>query len=414
MKIGRNEPCPCGSGKKYKKCSLTTMNCLNHRAFLRDRILGIDTCSNEIGCRPEVFATEYRYLKNFNMYRHQPIKNSVNEKEYLLNRTYHVGEDFLDLVDGLRAIDEVIKFLEFSHGDRFGHALALGVNPKEYYKFKNHTVILPKQDALDNFVWMYMRSNEMNISIEPILKQKLESKINELSNIIYGDFVRKFSIPNLSLDPYNLYCAWKLRGDNPECYRTIKFMVDPLAHTQYDRAKYAESDELCRLRNREEICSLYYAYHYEYIVRKEGEKPYEFEVTPEYISLVTEIQKKLQFEVAEKGIMIECNPSSNCLIGTFKTYDKHPIRTFYNLHLEKDYELIDNCAQISVSINTDDQGVFDTSLEYEYALMAAALMSIKNENGQVRYSPAQVYEYLDSIRKMGNVQSFKNQQKKSW
>ncbi|HHW23437.1 MAG TPA: hypothetical protein GXX26_11250 [Clostridiaceae bacterium] len=20
MKIGRNEPCPCGSGKKYKKC----------------------------------------------------------------------------------------------------------------------------------------------------------------------------------------------------------------------------------------------------------------------------------------------------------------------------------------------------------------------------------------------------------
>ena len=24
MKIGRNEPCPCGSGKKYKKCCLLT------------------------------------------------------------------------------------------------------------------------------------------------------------------------------------------------------------------------------------------------------------------------------------------------------------------------------------------------------------------------------------------------------
>ena len=22
MKIGRNQPCPCGSGKKYKKCCL--------------------------------------------------------------------------------------------------------------------------------------------------------------------------------------------------------------------------------------------------------------------------------------------------------------------------------------------------------------------------------------------------------
>jgi hypothetical protein len=23
MKIGRNDPCPCGSGKKYKKCCLS-------------------------------------------------------------------------------------------------------------------------------------------------------------------------------------------------------------------------------------------------------------------------------------------------------------------------------------------------------------------------------------------------------
>lgn len=28
MKIGRNEPCPCGSGKKYKHC------CLNRKAAL--------------------------------------------------------------------------------------------------------------------------------------------------------------------------------------------------------------------------------------------------------------------------------------------------------------------------------------------------------------------------------------------
>jgi preprotein translocase subunit SecA len=24
-KVGRNDPCPCGSGKKYKKCHGTTM-----------------------------------------------------------------------------------------------------------------------------------------------------------------------------------------------------------------------------------------------------------------------------------------------------------------------------------------------------------------------------------------------------
>lgn len=394
---------------KYKSCSIATMNSLNRRSFLRNRILGIDTCSNEIGCRPEVFATEYRYLKEYNMRSLTSYSDSLSNEMFLLNRTYHVGEDFLDIVDGLRAIDEVIRFLGFSHGDRFGHALALGIIPKEYYEFKNNRIIIPSQDALDDFVWLYMRSNEMNIYIEPVLKQKIETKINELANIIYGDFKKRFFHLNIPLDPYSLYCAWKLRGDNPTCYREIKFSTNPPVHSQYDRAKYDDSQELKALRNRDEICALYYAYHYEYSVRKNGEKSYEFEITPEYTSLVTEVQKKLQFEVASKGIMIECNPSSNCLIGTFKTYDKHPIRKFFNLHLESDYAKILNCPQISVSINTDDQGVFDTSLEYEYALMASALMNIKSENGQIRYSPTQVYEYLDCIRKMGNIQSFKNQ-----
>ena len=35
MKIGRNDPCPCGSGKKYKKCCLSKNSCmLNEKSFL--------------------------------------------------------------------------------------------------------------------------------------------------------------------------------------------------------------------------------------------------------------------------------------------------------------------------------------------------------------------------------------------
>jgi preprotein translocase subunit SecA len=30
-KIGRNEKCPCGSGKKYKKCCMKTMNTIKTR-----------------------------------------------------------------------------------------------------------------------------------------------------------------------------------------------------------------------------------------------------------------------------------------------------------------------------------------------------------------------------------------------
>ena len=61
---------------------------------------------------------------------------------------------------------------------------------------------------------------------------------------------------------------------------------------------------------------------------------------------------------------------------------------------------------MSVSINTDDLGVFSTSLENEYALLACALEGKKDENGSSVYSKDMVYEWIDNVRRMGNDQSF--------
>ena len=61
---------------------------------------------------------------------------------------------------------------------------------------------------------------------------------------------------------------------------------------------------------------------------------------------------------------------------------------------------------MSVSINTDDQGVFSTSLENEYALMARALESVRDEAGEPVYCRDDICEWLDRIRVMGNEQSF--------
>lgn len=388
--------------QKAKRCALATATALSRSEYLRSRIYGMDACSNEIGCRPEVFATEYRYLKN---YVSESTFSSPNIKEnsFNLGRTYHVGEDFLELADGLRAIDEVMLFLDFSYGDRLGHALALGINPYEYYSFKKRKIILPCQDAMDTYTWLYHRANELNIPITPVLKQNLRNEIQRLYKRIYGDF---FGDENLNFSTFNLFCAWKLRGDSPDLYYSSYFKKRNFPLSQYERAKYADIRELNEIRSSKEICKLYYAYHFDESVREKGEIPTELEIDDDYIKLVAEIQKKLQFEIAKRGIMIECNPSSNCLIGTFKSYDKHPITAFNNLKLEISSQKIAENPQISVSINTDDQGVFDTSLEYEYALIAAALMKQRNTDGTPKYSAAQVYDYLDNIREMGKVQSF--------
>jgi len=112
----------------------------------------------------------------------------------------------------------------------------------------------------------------------------------------------------------------------------------------------------------------------------------------------------MQRVIAQKGIAIETNPSSNALIGTFKRYDKHPILNWYNIGLELGNEM--DIPQIQVSINTDDQGVFATYIENEYAYLALALEKVKDEHGNQKYNKTLIYKWLDNIREMGLRQSF--------
>ncbi|WP_234117229.1 hypothetical protein [Clostridium hydrogenum] len=370
------------------------------------RIFGIDACSDEIGCRPEVFAQAFRFLKNH---------SNSTEQEYLFDEykipkvmsTYHAGEDFLDLIDGLRAIDEAILFLGLSYGDRIGHAMALGVDVEAWYNSKSNNLVLPKQDYLDNIAWMIAKIREYNIRDTENLVYELENQFNEMFQEIYQN---NFPSEDEKLQSaiYNhmtYYDAWKLRGDDPSLYADKKYDKNKIEICYWDRCKINNSVP-ASIRNNRNCAYLYYSYHYNFEVKKTGSEQYNFKVTKAYVHAAEKIQKRMQEFVAQKGIGIETNPSSNYLIGTFKRYDKHPIINFYNLGLTCDSEKIKNCPQMFVSINTDDQGVFGTYLENEYALLAIALEKAKDENGQPIYNQAMIYDWLDRIRQMGLQQSF--------
>ena len=81
-------------------------------------------------------------------------------------------------------------------------------------------------------------------------------------------------------------------------------------------------------------------------------------------------------------------------------YSKHPITRFNNFHLNSDSEK----AQLEVSINTDDLGVFDTSIENEYALLLNALCRQRHYAGN--YNDEKVYAYLEHVRKKSLQMSF--------
>lgn len=75
-----------------------------------------------------------------------------------------------------------------------------------------------------------------------------------------------------------------------------------------------------------------------------------------------------------------------------------------------DYDQLKSSPQIWVSINTDDQGIFNTKLENEYAFLARALEKKVDENGEKMYSKSMIYDWLDKVRQMGLNQSFLSQQ----
>lgn len=142
------------------------------------------------------------------------------------------------------------------------------------------------------------------------------------------------------------------------------------------------------------------------MVKLEGNRQVTTLISPAYIRGAKAVQHALRQEIAARGISIETNPSSNVLISNFRRYDKHPTLSFYNRGLPVTEEEENACPQLSVSINTDDKGVFYTDLENEFALLARSLEECMDAHEQPRFRKNDIYAWLDNIRIMGLEQGF--------
>ena len=371
---------------------------LSRSPYLRKRIRGIDACSNEIGCRPETFATDFRFLRSG-----IPCSNRHNflpetENKVYLHATYHAGEDFIDIIDGLRAIDEAVQFLELRRGDRLGHALALGLDPKSYYTLKEYKLIIPKQELLDNLVWILHRPLEYDLALPPKLRKRLERKALELMDEIGYD-----------TSAYTLltyYHAWQLRGDHPSVYLSGGEDSSHIRDSGYESFYCMNRPSLDIYRNNRNVHTLCNLYHYDGDIKKRGKQVEAYPIEHGMEELIEALQNRMQHQLMEKGIAIECNPSSNVLIGSIEQYREHPMFRFNHHGLRVPRWETEAPANLSVSVNTDDQGVFDTSLESEYAYVARCLECERDEEGHRINSNDEIYAYLDHIRVLGNSQSF--------
>lgn len=338
-----------------------------------NEVTGIDAASSEFAATPEVFSQSFRFLRHFGY-----------------DATFHAGEDFYDIADGLRAIDETINLLQLHASDRIGHALALGINAAKYYEARHNTIAMPKQHMLDNVVWLLMKSKEYGIQIDIKTEWFLNNVYKIISNEIGYCDGKKETIPDIS----DYWDSMALRGDNPELYEvdgSIKScgIISPDTWDYYalldsERAEYVR-------RNNSVATNLHYQYHSNPDIRKKGKKVKAFRLPDGYSDMITELQNAMMQQISKLHLCIECCPSSNVRIGRLERFDSHPIFRFMPINPGV------TRYPLAVTVNTDDLGVFSTSLPNEYSLLALALLKLKNSDGTPCYSTQDVYDWISRV-----------------
>lgn len=373
------------------------------------RVVGIDAANSEIYARPEVFAQAFRFLRGHEVF------SSEHDRPNDLNITYHVGEDFLDVADGLRAVEEALLFLGLRNGDRLGHALALGTDVRKYYAKRYDTICENKQVLLDNFAWLHHKCVRLKGSTS--LLGFLETMFHKYFRDLYDEkFWNKTTLSDRmfaeSSDDWETldnvetyYLSWMLRGNSPT-FVTDFDSYDKMSNSmekQWIKAGLNHHVGVDLAGHNSNARTLYAMYHSKkYADRCMSVDTFTMpaDYREDYYELLEMIQEQLLCKIEKRHIAIECNPSSNYKIGEMERYDEHPILRFFNFGLDTPYKP----HNISVSINTDDQGVFSTSLEREYSLMALAME--RNELKGHKNSPRAVIEWLNRVREMSIEQRF--------
>ncbi|MCQ2740342.1 MAG: hypothetical protein MJ237_09005, partial [bacterium] len=294
--------------------------------------------------------------------------------------------------------EEAITFLNLRNGDRIGHGTALGIDTLHYYDEKHFTVVMPKQVMLDDLAWLIYKMEQYNVQDKTGFKAVAETLYYQLCKDIYDCKIDRITYIN----------SWLLRGDEPSLYDIEGH--EPKRANLIDIYQINKDNKVTQARKDKDARELYYRYHYDYKVKHKGSKPVEWKIDSRhrasFVSIIEDIQRQMQEEIAYKHIAIECNPTSNLRIGNIPRYDQHPIVKFNNEGLELKNGEIKSAAQISVSINTDDAGIFATSLEKEFTLMALALEKETTKDGEPKYQQRSVYRWLENIRENAFIQKF--------
>ena len=259
-----------------------------------DKLTGIDVAGSDIAASPGAFIAAFNRLRN-----------NLHGKH--LHYTYHAGEDFFHILDGLRVIYEAIEFLELKEGDRIGHASAAGVDPMLWAMNLDGHFPISQGKYLDNLMFAaYLYLNRVTtFSLPKKTKKKLLERINSLSAIL----------------------------------------GKPVMHWHDIEKWIINRKERCKeLKNSPEYTKIIHIGCFDVFSSEE----------------LVSFQKEVLKRVKDKGIAIETMPTSNVTIGHHHSYKSYHLLTW----LKWKQEGVD---VPDIVLGSDETGVFPANIANEYA-----------------------------------------------
>ena len=280
--------------------------------------------------------------------------------------TYHAGEDFRRLPEGLRRMHELLEFGVLEHGDRIGHGLALGIDP-ERWSSRHEVVFQPREERLDDILWELERYAAGDIRVDASRVESLRAEATRIGHEVFGSPHGR--VPN----PELLREARRLRHD-----------VATLARWGYPRLVAHPTVE------ENSAADLCYRYLTDGGVFLRGTEPILVPSSSAEIEALREIQAWLRALLSSLEITIESNPSSNLVIADLDAIDHHPA---FRLH---PLPTVATAAPppVLLSLNDDDPMTFSTCLADEYAYVYEALL-------RLGVATPDALEWVDRVRATG-------------
>ncbi|MCY2966506.1 MAG: hypothetical protein NT069_23225, partial [Planctomycetota bacterium] len=335
---------------------------------LLDMLCGIDVCRDEHGVPTWVIAPLFDEVRK----RVDEVRADYQRRGGVelptLRTTAHVGEDFVHLATGIRYMDEALKFLPLSAGDRVGHGLALGFDAAEWSRRSNR-LAMPREDRWFDLVWERAWHAAPDARFTTARRAYVEDEIVRLAHDIFGRSLDKPAWSALQAMEFvrGLYDFKRLtrlgfpdQGVRREPPTGIDFFLEQYLTNQriYRNSRTVEWVESGR----------------------DGEA-------------TAELQRLVRRRYSDLGITIEVNPISNLLVGDLSDLQSHPLwRLAPGLGN-------DDGATLRMCIGSDDPFPFATSLPEEYQFLFDSLVLAGKSQAEAR-------EWLDKVRQMGMESRF--------